>query len=102
MIKSVFTCASETWTLSSVNEHNLQCFERKIMRIYGPKCEDEISKCIKISRLKLAGHLMRMKEEEIPRKIITLQLSGHRGRGRPRLWWIDGVNGGFGNEELEG
>ncbi|PSN52343.1 hypothetical protein C0J52_18101 [Blattella germanica] len=54
----------------------------------------DISKWIKISRLRWAGHLMRMKEEEIPRRMIALQLGGQRGRGRPRLQWIDGVNGG--------
>ena len=40
-----------------------------------------------------AGHLMRMEEEEIPKRITTLQLGGQRGRGRPRLRWMDGVNG---------
>ncbi|PSN40965.1 hypothetical protein C0J52_22709 [Blattella germanica] len=45
------------------------------------------------TRLRWAEHLMRMKEEEIPRRMITLQLRGQRGRGRPRLRWIDGVNG---------
>ncbi|PSN43394.1 hypothetical protein C0J52_21137 [Blattella germanica] len=51
----------------------------------------DISECIKISRLRWAGHLMRMKEEKIPRSMITLQLGSKRGRGRPRLQRI--VNG---------
>ena len=36
---------------------------------------------------------MRMKEEEIPRRMIMLQLGSQRGRGRPRWQWIVGVNG---------
>ncbi|PSN56091.1 hypothetical protein C0J52_05892 [Blattella germanica] len=36
---------------------------------------------------------MCMKEEEIQRRMIALQLGGQRGRGRPILRWIDGVNG---------
>ncbi|PSN32856.1 hypothetical protein C0J52_10310 [Blattella germanica] len=117
---TILTYASETWTLSKANEHDLQCFERKILRrIYGPTCEDgiwrkrynhelytlyrnpDISKWIKISRLRLAGHLMKMKEKEIPRRMITLQLGGQRGRGITRLRWIDGVSG-IGNDKLEG
>ncbi|KAJ4431296.1 hypothetical protein ANN_19893 [Periplaneta americana] len=36
---------------------------------------------------------MGMKDEEIPRKIITIQMGGQIERGKPRLRWIDGVNG---------
>ncbi|PSN40148.1 hypothetical protein C0J52_14083 [Blattella germanica] len=46
-----------------------------------------------MSRLRWAGHLMRMKEEAIRRRMITQQLDGQRGRGTPRLRWIDGING---------
>ncbi|KAJ4426106.1 hypothetical protein ANN_26915 [Periplaneta americana] len=112
LIRPILTYASETWTISKTNEYDLFCFERKILnRIYGPVFENgiwrkrynqelytlfknpDISKYIKISRLRWAGHLMRMKDEEIPRKIITLQMGGQRGRVRLRMRWIDGVNG---------
>ncbi|PSN45228.1 hypothetical protein C0J52_07135 [Blattella germanica] len=110
-IMPVLTYASETWALDKANEHDLQCFERKILgRIYGPKCVDsiwrtrynyelytlirnpDISKCIKISRLRWARHLTSMKEE-ILKRIIMLQPDGQRGRVRPKLQWIDGLHG---------
>ena len=45
-----------------------------------------------------------MEEEEIPKIITTLQLGGRRGRERPRLRWMDGLNRdavSIGNEELK-
>ena len=46
---------------------------------------------IKITRLRWAGHVMRM-QDNLPSKKITLDNPGGRRRaGRPNLRWIDGV-----------
>jgi len=77
--------------------------ERKVFRrIYGPKYEnrkwksgtnreleemskgENIVKCIKGQRISWLGHLERMEEDRMPKKIFTLKLEGSRRRGRPR------------------
>jgi hypothetical protein len=88
----------------------LGAFERKILRrIYGSLCEgatwrsryneklyglyDEIDliTAIRISRLRWAGHIVRM-EDNLPCKKITLDKREVRRRvGRPNLRWTDGV-----------
>ena len=80
--------------------------ERKIFRrIYGPKFEDgewkiranreleelnkgeNILKWIKGQRIISLGHLDRMEEDRMPKKIFTQEPEGTRGRGRPRKGW---------------
>jgi hypothetical protein len=84
-------------------ENKLGAFERKILRrIYGPinangqwRCRyntelDELYKDIdivtdvKLRRLQWAGHVIRMPEERVPRKVMMARLGGVRPIGRPR------------------
>ena len=84
--------------------------ERKILRkIYGPRKESgqwriktneelrtkyksqDIVFVIKIRRLEWLGHVSRMNETRSVKKIFEGKLEGRRGRGRPRLRWINDV-----------
>ena len=74
-------------------------------RIYGPKYEkgewksrtnreleemskgENIVKWIKGPRISLLGHIERMEEDRMPKKIFTQELEGTRRRGRPRKGW---------------
>ena len=85
-------------------------FERRILRrIAGPIFENEIWRkrfnrelyemlkdsdiinFIKINRLRWAGHVAWMDDKEIIKRILNSNPGGQRGRGRPKLRWIDGV-----------
>ena len=89
-------------------------FERKIFRrIYGPKFENEewksrtdreleernkeenIVKWIKGQRISWLGHLERMEEDRMSKKIFTQELEGTRRRGRPRKGWKEEAEGDF-------
>jgi len=41
--------------------------------------------------MRWAGHVVRMDDKELPKKILWTNTGGHRGRGRPKSRWIDGV-----------
>jgi hypothetical protein len=101
---------AETWVLSKADELHLGVFEReKLRRIYGATCEEatwrsryneelyrlydeaDLVTTIKITRLRWAGHTVRM-QDNLPCKKITLdKLEGRRGAGRLNLRWVDGV-----------
>ena len=85
-------------------------FERKIFRrIYGPKYENgewksrtireleemnkgkNIVKWIKGQMIRWLGHLERMEEDRMPKKIFTQELERTRRRGRPRKRWKEEV-----------
>ena len=85
-------------------------WERKILgKIYGPtkengqwriktneelgskyKSQDNVT-VIKIRRLEWFGHVIRMNETRSVKKVCEGKLEGRRGRGRPRLRWINNV-----------
>ena len=51
----------------------------------------DIVTVIKIRRLEWIGHIIRMNETRSVKKIFEGKLEGRRGRGRPRLRWINDV-----------
>jgi hypothetical protein len=88
----------------------LKMFERKILRrIYGPTQEGgcwrprwnnelyslykelNIVEDIKIRSLEWAGHIMRMEEERIPKKVLNGNFHTTRPVGRSRTRWVDVV-----------
>jgi hypothetical protein len=46
---------------------------------------------IKIRRLEWAGHIIRMEEERIPKKVLNRNFHTTRPLGRPRTRWVDVV-----------
>jgi hypothetical protein len=101
---------AEAWTLTKKEEQALLIFERKIFRrVYGPKYEnrewksrtnreqeemskgENIVKWIKEQRVSLLGHLERIEEDRMPKKMFTQELEGTRRRGRPRKGWKEEV-----------
>jgi len=85
-------------------------FERKILRrIHCPKYENGEGKCrtnreleemnkgenivkwIKGQKMSWFGHLERMEEDRMSKKIFTQELEGTRRRGRPRKGWKEEV-----------
>ena len=91
------SCGVEAWALTKKEEQALLIFERKIFRsIYGAKYEngewksrtnrelegmnkgENIVKWIKGQRISWLGHLERMEEDRMPKKIFTQELVGTR------------------------
>jgi hypothetical protein len=90
LIKPVLMYGAETWVLSKAHELRREVFKRKILRrIYGPICEravwrsryneelyrlydeTDLVTTVRITRLRWAGHIVRM-QDNLPCKKITL------------------------------
>jgi hypothetical protein len=52
---------------------------------------ENVIKWIKGQRISWLGHLERMEESRVPRKIFTQEVEGTRRRGRPRKGWREEV-----------
>ena len=111
LIRPVVTYGCEAWTLTTRDEKHLRIFERKILRkIFGPvqdkdgswriKMNHELNefienadilRFIKSRRIAWLGHVMRMDENRIPKRILEWKLTGRRIRGRPRKRWVEDI-----------
>lgn len=111
LIRPVLTYGSETWATTKTDEAKLLIFERLVLRrvfggvkegeiwrrrknreLYDVFDNDDIVRVIKLGRLRWAGHVARMNDREIPKKILTEELHRARRVGRPRTRWRDGVD----------
>jgi hypothetical protein len=61
--------------------------------MYGLYNEPDIVEDIKIKRLEWTGHIIRMEEERIPKKVVNGNFHTTRPVGRPRTRWVDVVQG---------
>jgi hypothetical protein len=61
--------------------------------VYALYDELDIVKAIKIGRLKWLGQLLRMQELDPCRKLTVLKTEGFRGVGKPKLKWLESVEG---------
>ena len=110
LIRPVATDGSETWNISAGDANKLRIFERKIIRrIYGPILDsgvwrirtnneinvflnnEDIVRFIKSQRLRWIGHVERMADTRIPRRIMKASMTGRRQKGRPRNRWKDEI-----------
>ena len=110
LIRPIVTYGSETWTLTKENELRLRVFERKIVRkIYGPvernnewriRTNEEINnilenedlvRYIKAQRLRWLGHVERMGDDRLTKKILEEKIFSSRRRGRPKQRWMKDV-----------
>jgi len=52
---------------------------------------ENIVKWIKVKRISWLGHLERMEEDRMPKKIFNQEMEGTRRKGRPRKGWREKV-----------
>ena len=98
--------------------------ERRKVNVFEMKClrslvgvsrmdrvrNDEVRRRARIERelasradqrvLRWLGHVERMDEYRMARRVLMAEVSGGRVRGRPRLGWKDGVNVALGNRGM--
>jgi hypothetical protein len=98
----VVTYGSETWCLTANDERSLRTWEREVLRkIYGPVYDNGIWRIrtnkeldivaeIKKARWRWLGHLERMSEDRIIKKLYMSKPEG-RSVGRPKMRWLDDV-----------
>jgi hypothetical protein len=109
------TYASETWILTERDRKQMKIFERKLYRrilgalydnekenwriltnkeIYAVIKKPTITETIRLNRLCLFGHVQRMEENRIPKRVLYMNLETTILRGGLRNRWQDEVREG--------
>jgi hypothetical protein len=111
IIRPVVTYGSETWCLTANDERNLLTWERKVLRkICGPVYDNGIWRIrtnkelvalyqeldivaeIKKARLRWVGHVERMSEDRVIKKLAYMSKpEGRRSVHRSKMRWLDDV-----------
>jgi hypothetical protein len=113
LIRPVIMYRSECWTLSQLDQYMVDGFERKVLRkICGPvqdkgtwrsKYNDELytlfkepklTTAIRLTRLRWAGHVQRMGDDQMPKRLLYAKPRGERQVERTRARWFDEVDCG--------
>jgi hypothetical protein len=102
----------ETWSLTLREEHRLEVFENSVLRrIFVPKRDEVTGEWrtlhneelrglysspsiirIMMSRgMRLAGHVVRMREERNSYRLLVGKPEGKKPLGRPRRSWMDNI-----------
>ena len=107
MVTPALLHGAETWATIRGQESRLEVNEMRMLRwICGVTRRDKIrndhirgttrvvqaSKKITEKQLKWYGHVRRMKEEHIVRRMLYVDIPGKRRRGRSNLLWKDACN----------
>jgi hypothetical protein len=89
----------------------VEVFERKVLRrIYGLiqdggiwrsrynsdlytfYKEPKLTTAVRVDRLRWAGHVQRMEDEQMPERLLYAETRGRKNVERPRSRWLDKVN----------
>ena len=108
----VLLYGATAWALTRTEERRLDAFEMGMLRsILGVRwddfvrnvdiremlCQVPVSLKLRRARMKWFGHVERMGEDRQVKRIMQVEMSGRRPRGRPRTRWKDVVR-----RDLEG
>ena len=106
IVLSILLYGCETWSMSHSHVSRLRGFQvRCLAHICGVKRsalnhvtnESLLNRCqtvcfdkeIQYKRLRWLGHVGRMQDDRLPKRLLFSQVFGHRSVGRPRLMWND-------------
>jgi hypothetical protein len=111
VILAVVLYGCEAWSLTLREEHRLRVFENRVLRIFGPKREEDGChgenyimmqlhslysspnnvRVIKSRRTRWAGHGARIGEGRGVYRVLVGRPEGKRSLGRPRSRWEDNI-----------
>jgi hypothetical protein len=116
--KSTITYAAETWclkanTVRKLNSTEMDFWRRSSRISRKDKIRNAIIKQnlnvtrsllddINTKQLKLYGHVQRMEEGRLPKRVMEWNPPGRRKRGRPKATWAEGIRGLMGGKGTTG
>ena len=108
---------SESWGMKVTERQKLNVFEMKCLRsMTGVSRLDrvrneivrartgvkrELAAGVDMNVLRWFGHVERMDNERLPKKVMNAKVDGRRAKGRPRFGWMDGVKRALNDRRMD-
>ena len=108
---------SESWGMKETERQKLNVFEMKCLRSMAgvsrldrvrnevvrerTGVESELAARVDKSVLRWFGHVERMENEQLVKKVMNAKVDGTGVRGRPRYGWMDGVKRALKDRRLD-
>lgn len=116
-VQSIMLYGAETWTIDHKHKGKLLATEMDFWRRSSRKSRKDrvrnstirdimevrkdIVEVIEEKRLSWFGHVKRMEDSRIPKRILEWHAEGRRGRGRPKERWMNGVQQSMNRRNLK-
>ena len=107
---------AETWGLREAERRKLNVFEMGCLRsmcgvtLWDRVRNEEVRRRVHVERqlsdrvdqsvLRWFGHVERMDEERLVKRVMNADVEGNRPRGRPKFGWMDGVRKALGGRGM--
>jgi hypothetical protein len=115
-IRPVVTYGCESWTMKKEDQNILRRFERKIIRRVTQRREwrirnseeidnirkKDIVRFVKAKRISWVGHVERMEDNRMPKKVMREKIYTRRKKDRPKVRWLDEVQEDLRDMGIEG
>ena len=119
IIQNILVYGAEVWQIPTTEMNKIVSTEMDVLRrsarksrrerikneyikeIVGVKGKQDIVDIIEKKRLQWYGHVKRMPEERMSKLIMEWTPTERRKKGRPRKWWIEGVQAAMATRNLE-
>ena len=108
---------SESWDMKVTERQKLNVFEMKCLRsMTGVSRLDrvrnevvrartgvrrELAARVDVNVLRWFGHVERMDNERLLKKVMNAKVDGRNARGRPRFGWMDGVKRALNDRRMD-
>ena len=107
IFRSTILYGSESWVDCGYLVHDLEVADMNVLRMVAKtsrkqqwdeyiRNEDRlgvtsVEEAVRVSRLRWFGHVQRMQDSRLPKRIMSAEVQGNRGRGRPRRRFLDSI-----------
>ena len=102
---------SESWGMKVNERQKLNVFEMKYLRsmtgvsrldrVRNEVVRRELAARVDMNVLRWFGHVERMDNERLLKKVMNAKVDGRSARGRPRFGWMDGVNRALNDRRMD-
>ena len=109
VVRPAMLYGGETWAVKKAQEKKLDVAEMRMLRWMSGVTKldrirnERIRGTTKVGeRLKWYGHVLRIEDEYVGKRVMGMEVPGKRRKGRPKRMWLDSIRNDLSEREVSG